>query len=64
MAWLGAAAAGWNREPTPFEWGGKQRRGGSGRGSGGTGWGAPAPTPGGASPTHETGPLAHQHQLS
>jgi hypothetical protein len=24
MAWLGAAAAGWNREPTPFEWGGKR----------------------------------------
>jgi hypothetical protein len=22
--WLGAAAAGWNREPTPFEWGGKR----------------------------------------
>jgi len=24
MAWLGAAVAGWNREPTPFEWGGKR----------------------------------------
>jgi len=24
MEWLEAAVAGWNREPTPFEWGGKR----------------------------------------
>jgi hypothetical protein len=24
MAWLGAAVEGWNREPTPFAWGGKR----------------------------------------
>lgn len=24
MAWLEAAVAGWNRNPTPFEWGGKR----------------------------------------
>jgi hypothetical protein len=24
MEWLGAAVAGWNEEPTPFEWGGKR----------------------------------------
>jgi len=25
IAWLEAAARGWNREPTPFEWGGRRR---------------------------------------
>jgi hypothetical protein len=25
MAWLEAAVAGWNRDPTPFEWGGKRK---------------------------------------
>lgn len=25
IAWLEAAARGWNREPTPFEWGGKRQ---------------------------------------
>jgi DDE superfamily endonuclease len=26
MAWLEAVAAHWNKDPTPFEWGGKRRR--------------------------------------
>jgi hypothetical protein len=25
IAWLEAAARGWNREPTPFIWGGKRQ---------------------------------------